>query len=78
MKKLYRVTLSDFDLGQAIDGLEARARAWEDTAHYLRTGEPPSEFFLAEECNSEEEARKLAKHYRRILDQIQQQMREQE
>lgn len=74
MRRVYQITLDDFDLGQMLDGLEVRAKAWEDTAHYLRTGESPEQFFLAEECRDAEEAETLAQHYRSIIQRIRDQM----
>lgn len=70
MEKTYTITLSDFDLGQAMDGLEVRAAAWEDTARYLRTGESPDALFITEECRDAEEAEKIAGHYRRVIESI--------
>ncbi len=64
----YIIRLSGFDLGQLLDGLEVRARAWRDTATYLETGEAASPDFVTEECNDEEEARRIAAHYDRIID----------
>jgi hypothetical protein len=69
MKKIYRIELDDFDLGQVIDGLEIRAQAWEATAHYHRTGESP-EGVSVEGCRDVEEAATLAGRYRRILEKI--------
>lgn len=65
--KEYIIRLNGFDLGQLLDGLEVRARAWRDTANHLETGEASSPDFIAEECNDAEEARKLAAHYERII-----------
>lgn len=39
--KEYVIRLGGLDLGQVIDGLEARATAWRLTAAYLETGEAP-------------------------------------
>lgn len=64
--KEYVIRLSGFDLGQLIDGLEARATAWRLTATYHETGEAPDGFVI-EECNDAEEARRIAEHYQRIL-----------
>ena len=65
MNKDYTIRLSDSDLGQAIDGLEMRAEAWEKTAEYLRNGAPSTgELFLIEECNGPKEAESIAEHYR--------------
>lgn len=69
MAKIYRIELDDLDLGQVIDGLEARAVAWEKTAEYHRTGELPTDI-LVEECRDAEEAASIASHYREILEKI--------
>ncbi|HOY29755.1 MAG TPA: hypothetical protein PLR96_12340 [Flavobacteriales bacterium] len=74
--KEYVIRLNGFDLGQVIDGLEARATAWNLTATYLETGEAP-DGFVTEVCSDAEEARRLAKHYQRILDSLIQQQTEQ-
>jgi len=71
--KLLRIELSENDLGQAIDGLEVRAKQWEDTASYMRTGESPEEFFMPEECNDAHEADRIASHYRSIIAKIRKQ-----
>jgi hypothetical protein len=60
-----------------MDGLEVRAAAWENTASYLRTGEMPEEFFLAEECSDADEAENIGRHYRSIMENIRKQMEEQ-
>ena len=77
MAKILRIELSDNDLGQAIDGLEVRAKQWEDTGRYLRTGESPDEFFMPEECRDGEEAENIASHYRSIIAKIRKQQEEQ-
>lgn len=74
--KEYVIRLSGLDLGQVIDGLEARADAWRLTAVYLETGEAPDGFVI-EECGDAEEARRIAEHYQRILANIIQQQTEQ-
>lgn len=75
MAKRYRIELDDNDLGQLLDGLEARAEAWEKTADYLRTDEmPEGELFLIEECSDAEEADGIAEHYRSIIRKIRNQM----
>jgi hypothetical protein len=75
--KEYIIRISAFDLGQLIDGLEVRLRAWRDTSIYLRNGEMPHADFVAEECHYPEEAEKLAAHYERIMDSLLEQQREQ-
>ena len=62
----YVIRLSGLDLGQLIDGLEARANAWRLTAEYLETGSAPGGFVI-EECDDAEEAQRIADHYQRIL-----------
>jgi hypothetical protein len=74
--KEYVIRLNGLDLGQVIDGLEARATAWNLTATYLETGEAPDGFVI-EECSDAEEARRIAEHYQRILGSILQQQTEQ-
>jgi hypothetical protein len=72
MRKTYRIELDDLDLGQLLDGLDARAAAWEKTAGYHRTGESPAGF-MVEECNDADEAGRIAAHYRSIISKIQNQ-----
>jgi len=72
MKRNYRIELDDHDLGQLLDGLEARAEAWEKTADYHRTGQSTTDF-IVEECNDADEADKIAAHYRSIIFQVQKQ-----
>lgn len=75
MAKHYSIELDDLDLGQLLDGLEARAESWEKTVIYLRTDEmPDGEFFIIEECFDAEEADGIAEHYRAIIGKIQSQM----
>ena len=69
MSKMYRIELNDFDLGQLLDGLEARATAWERTADYHHTGKSPLDFII-EESNDADEAGGIAKHYRSIISKI--------
>ena len=76
MSKTYRIELGDLDLGQLLDGLEARAEAWEKTADYHRTGESPPDF-IVEECNDAHEADGIANHYRSIIAKIEKQRAEQ-
>lgn len=76
--KDYVISLNDFDLGQLIDGLEVRARAWRDTATYLRTGEAHCEDFVMEECRDAEKAERLAEHFEQIMDSILAQQQEQD
>ena len=76
MSKTYCIKLGDLDLGQLLDGLEARAEAWEKTAHYHRTGESPPNF-IVEESSDADEASGIANHYRSIIAKIEKQRAEQ-
>jgi len=76
MGKTYMLRLEESDLGQLLDGLEARADAWTKTADYHRTGESPPDF-IAEECNDAGEASRIATHYRSIIAKIEKQREEQ-
>ncbi len=67
--KEYVIRLTGLDIGQLIDGIEARATAWRHTATYLESGEAPDGFVI-EECQDAEEALRLAAHYLRIIDQL--------
>jgi len=62
-----------------LDGLEMRAKAWEKTANFLRTGGVSvDDPFIVEECSKPEEADGIAEHYRSIVRTIRQQMEAQE
>jgi len=63
----FTIELDDFDLGQVLDGLEARATIWEKTAEFHRTGKTD---VVVEECRDEAEAEKIAAHYRSIISKI--------
>ncbi len=76
MQKIYRIQINAHDLGQLLDGLEARAEAWEKTADYHRTGQSPPGF-IVEECNDANEAVGIASHYRSIIAKICKQREEQ-
>jgi hypothetical protein len=72
MSNTYLIRLEESDLGQLLDGLGARAEAWERTAQYHRTGESPADFII-EECTDVDEADRIAAHYRSIISTIQEQ-----
>jgi hypothetical protein len=76
MGKTYMLRLEESDLGQLLDGLDARAVAWTKTADYHRAGESPPDF-IVEECNDADEAEQIAKHYRSIIAKIHKQQEEQ-
>jgi hypothetical protein len=76
MQKVYSIQINAHDLGQLLDGLEARAEAWEKTADYHRTGQSPPGF-IVEESNGAGEAGGIANHYRSIIAKIRHQQAEQ-
>ena len=79
MGKDCRITLSENELGQVLDGLEVRADAWEKTAVYLRSdGVPEDADFVIEECSSADEAGAIANQYRLIMRKITSQLETQE
>ncbi len=77
MQKKYLITLHAHDLGQLVDGIRCRAETWEATAEYLEKGCIADESFVCEECSSPREAKAIARQYRRILRQIEQQVQQQ-
>ena len=66
MSKTYLIHLEEYDLGQLLDGLEARAEEWEKTADHHRAGKSPPDCIVEECCNADE-ADGLATHYRSII-----------
>lgn len=75
--KEFVIHLNAFDLGQLLDGLEVRAKAWRHTAKYLETGTIPNTDFVMEECDDAREAAQLAEHYDRIIRSVVKQMTDQ-
>jgi hypothetical protein len=78
MRENYFISLSGFDLGQLLDGLDAREQAWRETAEYYRTGEMPRPDFICEECTDATEAQRIAEHYERITTTIRNQRKAQQ
>jgi hypothetical protein len=77
MSKTYLLRLNDSDLGQILEGLQAREESWRKTADYFRSGHNPDDWFLIEECNSEYEANQIALFYARIIRNLERQRDEQ-
>jgi hypothetical protein len=73
--KLVPLVLDELDLGQAMDGIEIRAEAYERTAAYLDGDEEDDadDPFIIEEVNDADEARAIAEHYRHIHDELERQ-----
>lgn len=76
-KKLLQFTLNAYDVGQLLDGLRIRVRAWSKTADYLESSFPADDSFLCEECRDAHEARRIAQHYERIIAHIEDQIERQ-
>lgn len=64
--KEYVIRLNGLDLGQVIDGLEARATAWRLTATYIETGEAPDGFVIQERPDAQK-GRGIVGDYQRII-----------
>lgn len=67
MGKQILIRLDAVDLGQVVDGLQARADSWRATERYFETGSAPG---IIEECTDAGEARAIAEHYERIIKSI--------
>jgi hypothetical protein len=77
MKKTYLLRLSENELGQILEGLQARAESWLRTADYFRKVYNPDVPFVIEECNGEHEANEIALFYSRIIRNLERQRDEQ-
>lgn len=77
MKTTYLLRLNEHDLGQILEGLQAREASWRKTADYFRSGYNPDDSFIIEECNGEYEANRIALFYARIIRNLERQRDEQ-
>jgi hypothetical protein len=77
MSKTFLLRLDDNDLGQILEGLQAREESWRRTADYFRSGYNPDDSFAIEECNGEYEANQIALFYARIIRNLERQREEQ-
>jgi hypothetical protein len=77
MNKIYFLRLGENDLGQIIEGLQAREESWRRTANYLRSGYNSDDSFVIEECNGEYEVNQIALFYERVLRNLERQRDEQ-
>ena len=62
------LTLDRNDAGQILDGIIARQESWQVTADYLNSGSTPDDTWIVEECESAEEAQRMADTYQRLVD----------
>ena len=74
----YLIRLSEDDLGQLILGVEVRYKTWENTATFEETGRVKYLDYDMEQCRDAEEAWNMANHYKRILDTLVEQWKEQQ
>lgn len=77
MGKEFRIKIDSVDLGQILDGLQARQQSWKNTAIFLRDDYFPDEAFMCEQCSDPDEAERIANHYERIIRSIKQQIDQQ-
>jgi hypothetical protein len=68
------ITLDRNDLGQILDGLTQRMESYDHTAEFLDDENQNLDGFLIEEVRDSAEARNLARHYRRIIEDITRQL----
>ena len=64
--KYVNIKLNRVMLLQILDGLENRAKTWEETYQYLKTGSI-DDYSVIEECDNLNEAEKIANDYRQII-----------
>jgi hypothetical protein len=74
--KPYLIRLDAENLGQIIDALCVRQKAWQQTAMLLR-GERPYDASACEDCDDLEEAEHLESRYTDLIETIVQQRRSQ-
>ena len=74
MGTTYTIRLTAIDLGQLLDGLRTRSDAWHGTADYLENGSAAPSDFVIEECDDNEEARRIAEHFDQIISTIETQI----
>lgn len=77
MKTQFQLRINSLDLGQVLDGLNARAEAWQKTADFLATGQITGDPFICEECSDADEAAAIARYFSKIISQIERQVAEQ-
>lgn len=77
MGKQLDIRLDSHGLGQLLDGLRARNEAWRRTADYLESGYVSDDSFICEECSNASEAAAIARHYSKIISQIERQVKQQ-
>ena len=74
MGKKLTIVLDSLDLGQLVEGLQAREEAWRKTAEFMESGYAPDNSFVCEECTDAAEAARIANYYGRIIRSIEKQV----
>lgn len=71
------IALDRNDFGHILEGLEAHRDNWVRTADCFEAPETMEEGYVMFECSSEHEARRIAEHFTRVIDNITDQLKEQ-
>jgi hypothetical protein len=74
MEDFVKITLSRMDIGQILDGLHERMKAWKGTYEYLKKGHTDL-CEIIEECSDADEAKAIADHYAKIIRNIEKQLK---
>jgi hypothetical protein len=74
MGKKLTIVLQSLDLGQLVEGLQAREEAWRKTADFMESGYTADDSFVCEECTDADEATRIADYYGRIIRSIEEQV----
>ena len=77
MSKKFTIVLDSVDVGQMLDGIEARAESWRKTVDFMESGYSSDDSFICEECTDADEGTQIAKHFAAIAASIDQQVAEQ-
>lgn len=73
MKRAITLILDREDVGQILDGLNARFETWKKTSEYLKGGKI-EDGFVIEECTDASEAEAIAERYADIIEKIRKQI----
>jgi hypothetical protein len=74
MEDFVKLTLSRMDIGQILDGLRERMKAWKGTYEYFKKGHADL-CDIIEECSDANEAKAIADYYAKIIKDIEKQLK---
>jgi hypothetical protein len=74
MEEFVKLTLSRMDVGQILDGLRERMKAWKGTYEYFKKGHTEL-CEIIEECSDANEAKAIADYYAKIIKNIEKQLK---